>query len=343
MSLRKSVWKRETRCLTCETEMINYQYMTKSHTIVYDEWMIAHPRPLGEYETFPETLKTTICPCCFTASNEYHFGVDGYTQFTRNVKKNRQIQEMFEATTEHRFQLLAEVYSHFEEASALLDQKHHRPANTRTRATLEKVWRQKEAYGVPFFNLMFQEPRDFVTALVGFALDRYCQMLRILFNHEITPTHWDYPSLKKTIEEQLHENPLAMKAAEPRFYLVASNFLQSIQILQEMVRTLYDNYPGHFDDMLNRYWRDAYTWMSLSCANDDLSAVPCELKEGGVYLVMTRLYLRFGEHESAEKTIRLAKHYADNRLKRISSQTQQIFVNDVDDLYNECFSHVAAV
>ncbi|MBN2329935.1 MAG: hypothetical protein JXR73_22540 [Candidatus Omnitrophica bacterium] len=332
MVKRNAVWKREIPCLVCETPMVNYQFMTKSQTIVYDDWMVAHMHPVGDYGAYPEELKTTVCPACLTASNEYNYGVDQRAYFSRNTRKNNQIKGMFEQCCDDRFGLLAREFDRFEKESALLDTQHNRPANTRAKATFEKIWTHREEYGIPFFTLMFEPPRDFVTTLVCFALDRYCQMAQICYHLDIEASSWEYEALSDAIEEKLTNQPLSMKSGEPRFYFVATNYLQSLQFLIKMKQNLYPEQEGPHDELIDHYWREAYRFSKLSYANDDLSAVPCEVKEGGAHLLMARLHFRFEMDDDGIRCLRQAKKYADNRLRHISSLNQQKFVNDVEDL-----------
>ncbi|MEW6236069.1 MAG: hypothetical protein AB1656_11830 [Candidatus Omnitrophota bacterium] len=337
MPKKKSLWKRDTKCLTCEGPMFNYQFITKSQTIVMDEWMVAHTQPVGEYDEYPDVLKTTICPTCFTASNEYSFGVDKYTMFFRSPSKHNQIKEFFNKTTRERFQVLVDAYSRFEKESAMLDKKNNRPANTRTKATFEKIWQNKEKFGLQFFTLMFAEPRDYITAIACFAVDRYCQLLRIAYNYDVEPAHWDYVTLKNAVEMEFSEKTLDMKSPEPRFYFIGANYLQTIQFLQELMKTLEDENEERYKDLIEEYWNEAYNYMKMSFRNDDLSAIPSELKDGGMNLLMAKFHYRFKDDESGDKCLRYARNYADNRLKQISSTNQQNFVNEVDALWKERF------
>ncbi|RJP25435.1 MAG: hypothetical protein C4527_17355 [Candidatus Omnitrophota bacterium] len=337
MPKRKSLWPRETPCLVCETKMINYQFMAKSMTIIYDEWMVPHFQPVGDYEDFPELLKTTICPGCLIASNEYGFGVDSYKYFSRNVRKNEQLKEIFQRTMNERFHLLANEFNRFERECAILDVQNKRPAHTRTRATFEKIWTQKEKYGVPFFNMMFNEPRDYATALVLSAMDRYCQMVRIAYNNDIEPSDWENDSLKTAVEAYFQANTLSMKSPEPRFYFMGMNYMHSIQILEELIQHVEEKDEARHHQLINHYWKEAYTAMRFCFDNDDLTAIPNELKEGGMNYLMAKLHFRFGDEEAGKKCLRFAKNYADNRLKTISNKNQQNFVNTVDDMYKEHF------
>ena len=309
--------------------------MMKSHQIAYDEWMVSHPNPVGEYEKYPEYLKTTVCPGCLTSSNEYGFGVDEYKYFTRNVRKHEQIKEFFDKTIEERFNVLADEFSRLEKASAILDKQNNRPRNTRCRATFEKIWSQREQYGVPFFTLMLEEPRDYVTTLVCFALDRYSQMVRIAYNYDVEPESWDYKTLKDAIVEQFSGEALDMKSPEPRFYFIGSNYLHCTQILDEMTHTIHDGNDEVHEEDLKQFWKEAYTFMKLSFNNDDLSAIPHEVKDGAMNFLLAKLHLKFDAGDEALKCLRYAKNYADNRLKSISSSSQQQFVNDVDEYYKK--------
>ena len=179
MPKRQSLWKRETQCLVCEHKMVNFQAMAKSQTIEYDEWLIGHSSGIGEYDDYPSTLKTTVCPNCLIASNEYSFGVDKYKYFTRNMRKNGKLVEMFENTMDGRFNVLAREFESLEEECATYDREKGKPPNMRCRGTLDKIWSQREQYAERFFTLLFSEPRDYATALVCFAMDRHCQMLRL--------------------------------------------------------------------------------------------------------------------------------------------------------------------
>lgn len=332
MPKKKSLWKRDFPCLVCETPTINYQFMTKSQSVIYDEWMVSHFQPIGDYEDFPEELKTTICPGCLLASNEYNFGVDKMKYFTMNPRKNTQIKEYYQRCTDERFLLLASEFYRFEKETALLDTKNRRPPNTRTKATFEKIWGQRADYGVPFFTLMLQEPRDYVTTLVCFTLDRYCQMVRICYNYDIEPATWEYESLANAIDARFTDKPLSMRAPEARFYYIATNYLQSIQFLDQLISHLYPEEEKRHKDLEKHYWEEAYRFMKLSYVNDDATAVPCELKEGGINLLMARLHLKYNDEENGLRCLRIAKNYADNKLRQISSSNQQKFVNDVEEM-----------
>ncbi len=332
MPKKRSLWKRETKCLTCEADMINYQYITKSQKIVYDDWMVAHMEPVGEYEPFPDVLKTTVCPNCFTASNEYNFGVEQYQWFYRSPTKNNQVKEVFEKVNEERFHVLTDVISMFERECAILDKKNNRPVHTRTRATFEKIWQNKEQYGIPFFTLMFAEPRDYITAFACFALDRYCQMLRIAYNYDVEPSSWEHDSLKQAIEDEFIDKSLDMKSPEPRFYFIGTNYLQSLEFLDELKKTMDQLNEETYNTLVQEYWEEAYKFMKISFSNDDISAIPLELKEGGMNLLMAKLHFKFENTEEGLKCLRFSRNYADNRIKQISSTNQQNFVNEVDAL-----------
>lgn len=336
MPKKRSIWKRETKCIVCDAPLVNYQYMTKSQTIVYDEWLVPHMQPVGEYERFPDTLKTTICPGCLVASNEYNFCVDDSKYFYRNPRKNDLLKEAFNKTVQERFNVLAKEFLIFERDSAKLDQNHNRPANTRTKATFEKIWQNKQQYGIPFFSMVFQDPRDHVTALVGLALDRYYQMLRIAFDNDLEPSSWQYDDLKDTIEDHFSNRSLDIKSSSPRFYLLGINFLQSLELLKELVE-LTGSSERH-KDRQNLYFEEAFQAMQLSMNNDDLSAIPCELKEGGLNLLLAKMHFEKEQAEEGKKCLRVAKIHAD-RYTRISSQSQQNFVNEVDDLYKIYFEN----
>lgn len=312
--------------------MVNYQFMTKSQTIVYDDWMVAHMHPIGEYGTYPEELKTTICPACLTASNEYNYDIAPKAFFSRNTRKNQQIILMFEQSREERFKLLAREFAQFEKESAILDTQHNRPAHTRTKATFEKIWANWDEYGIPFFSLMFKPPRDFVTALVCFALDRYCQLIQICYHLDIEASSWEYEALSDAIEEKLSNQPLSIKSGEPRFYFIATNYLQSLQFLMEMQKNLYPEQEGSHAGLIDHYWKEAYRFSKLSYSNDDLSAIPCEVKEGGAHLLMARLHFQFEKNDDGIQCLRQAQRYANSRLRHITSSNQQKFVNDVEDL-----------
>lgn len=340
MPKKKSIWMRETPCLACEQTMLNYQFMAKSQTVSYDEWMVAYTEPLSNYEPFPTELKTTVCPSCLLASNEYSFGVDDYKMFARSPARHQKVQEYYNTTIDDRFNVLANSYEQFEEDSAALDQKKNLPPYTRSRATFEKIWSQREQYGIPFMTKMLAEPRDHVTCLVALSLDRYCQLIRISFDQDVEPDTWDNHKLKKTIEDHFTENTLEMKMASPRFYFIATNYLQSARFIEQLIEELGDDCKARHQGLVDSYWEEAFKYMKLSHRNDDLSAIPCELVDGGVNWVLSKLHFRFNEEEEGKKCLRAAKSYAD-RLKRISSKTQQTFVNAVDDMMNTYFAEPA--
>ncbi len=337
MPKKKSLWMRETPCLACEQTMINYQFMAKSQTVIYDDWLVSHTEPISNYEPYPDEMKTTVCPKCLTASNEYSFGVDDYKLFARSPARHNKIAEYFHNTVEERFQVLANTYELFQKDSAFLDAKKNLPPHTRSRATFEKIWQNKDQYGVPFMQKILEEPRDHVTCLVCMALDRYCQLIRISFDQDTEPDTWEWPKLKKTIEEAFDSANLEMKMTPPRFYNVGTNYLQSIIFLEKLIKEIGDEAKERHQGLLESYWEEAYKYMKLSYRNDDISSIPCELSEGGMNFLMSKLHFRFGEDEAAKKCLKLAKSYAD-RMKRISSKTQQKFVNDVDDKCKEVFA-----
>lgn len=340
MPKKKSLWIRETPCLACEQKMINYQFMAKSQTVCYDDWLVTHTEPLSNYEPFPDEVKTSVCPNCLMASNEYSFGVDDYKMFARSPARHQKVQEYFRNTVNDRFNVLANTYEMFEKDSAALDQKKNLPAHTRSRATFEKIWSQREKYGIPFMTKMLAEPRDHVTCLVCMALDRYCQLVRISFDQDVEPDTWDNSKLKKTIEEHFTKTTLDMKMPSPRFYYTATNYLQSIIFLNQLIEELGPDAKDRHQGLVESYWEEAYKYMKLSHRNDDLQSVPCELTEGGVNWVLSKLHFKFNEMEDGKKCLRAAKSYAD-RLKRISSKTQQKFVNDVDDMFKTYFAEPA--
>lgn len=315
--------------------MLNYQFMTKSHSVVYDEWMVSHPQPIGDYEPYPDNLKTTVCPACLFSSNEYSIGVDDYKYFFRSTSKNDRMIEFLVSKTDERFKVFLNEFTRFEQDSAALDARNQRPANTRSSATLQKIWQNKDQYGVPFIsNIILAPPRDQVTVLACFTLDRYCQMLRIAYNYDVEPSSWDYQSLQDAIVEQFTEKPLSMKQPEPRFYYLGSSYLQSAQYLNALIESV-DGAKERHGDLIEEFWRNAHTCIRLCMNNDDISAIPLETKEGGVNLLMAMLDFRFDENEAGLKCLRYAKNYADNRIKRISSQNQQNFVNQTEELYRK--------
>ncbi|MBI1389913.1 MAG: hypothetical protein GC154_15845 [bacterium] len=341
MPKKKSLWTRETPCLVCETNMNNYQFMTKSQTVVVDEWMIPHTEAIGGYESFPDELKTTICPKCLTGSNEYSYGVDDYSRFYKSPTKNNQMKEYFERCADARFHLLADEFARFEKESATLDARGNRPKNTRTRATMEKIWQNRDQYGVPFFNLIFNEPRDLVTVLVLFSMDRFYQLLRICFNNDIEPSNWEYKTMQEAVDEKFSAEKLSMKSAEPRFWYLTQNFLQSNYYLDKLIADIYNDGEHPFADLKKEYMEQAYKNLQYCMDNDDLSAVPLETKDGGINLLMAKFHYMFENTEAGDKCLRFAKNYADNRMKRISSSNQQLFVNMTDDLYKEHFAQEA--
>ena len=339
MPKKKSLWMRETPCLVCEHPVTNFQFMTKSHTIALDEWMVAHPKPLGEYEAYPDNMKTTICPKCLFASNEYSYGVDDYKFFFRSTSKNDQIREFLEGKTDERFLLLVEEFTRFQQDAAALDAQANRPENTRAPATLKMIWQNKEKYGIPFLqNIILPYPRDMITTLVCFTLDRYCQMLRIAYDYDVEPEKWTYEALQSAVIDKFTDDPLEMKQSSPRFYFIGSNYLHSIQHLEKVMEDV-DGAQERHQELVDEYWKRAHRFVQLSMANDDVSAIPLETQDGGLNLLMAKLNYRFGDNDAGNKCLNFAKKYADNRMKRISSTNQQNFVNEVDDLYKQHFGH----
>lgn len=342
MSKRKTLWKRETPCPVCQTPMVNHQFITKSQTIHYDGWMVAHTQPVGEYGEFPDTLKTTVCPGCLTASNEYNYGVDDYTLFAKSSSRHEKIRQLYWNTVGERFKLLADEFERYEAESETLDLQQNRPAHTRTRATLEKVWQNRDTIATPFFTRIFEEPRDWVAALACFALDRHFHWTRIAFDNGLEPPSWEEEALRTFLFEHFENNPLDMKAPKPRFYLAASNCLQSVQFLERLTDAMGPASRKRHEERLEALWRMARDAMRLSLSNEDPGAVPCELREGGMNLVMAKLHFRFGEEEEGKKCLRAAKVYADNRIRHVSTTNQQNFVNETEDLYKKWFSKAAA-
>lgn len=337
MPKKKSLWMRETPCLVCEQQVVNYQFMTKSHTFVYDEWMVMHTHPLAEYEAFPDEMKTTICPKCLFASNEYSYGVDDYKYFFRSPSKNDRIKEWLMEKDVDRFLMLKDLCKRYEKEAAAMDARSARPQNTRSVATIEKLWQNRDEFGVKFFSeIIFQNPRDLVTVLICFGMDRYCQMLRIAYNYDVEPVSWKYDDLKEAIVNKFRDEPLSIKQPEPRFYYLTTNYLQTIQYhekLKEEVPESEENQKEFLEDC----WSTAHVMVQLCMDNDDVSAVPIETKDGGLNLLKAKLDFRFGDINTGKKCLRFAKSYGDNRMKRISSQNQQNFVNEVDELYKHYF------
>lgn len=338
MPKKKSLWMRDTPCLVCEQQVVNYQFMTKSHTFMYDEWQVMHTNPLTEYEPYPDEMKTTICPKCLFASNEYSYGVDDYKYFFRSPSKNDKIKEWLLEKDVDRFAHLKSLVQHYEKEAAAMDAKNSRPQNTRSVATIEKLWQNKDEFGIKFFSeIIFPYPRDLVTVLICFGMDRYCQLLRIAYNYDVEPVSWSYSDLKDAVINQFRDEPLSIKMPEPRFYYLASNYLQTIQYHEQLVNEVPESEAGQ-KDFVDDCWSSAHTLVQLSMDNDDVSAVPIETKDGGLNLLKAKLDFRFGDTNTGKKCLRFAKSYGDNRLKRISSQNQQNFVNEVDELFKEYFA-----
>lgn len=335
MPKKKTLWKRDTPCLVCETQMINYQFMTKSQTIQVDEWMRPHTEAIGGYEAFPDELKTTICPKCLTASNEYSYGVEDYSRFFKSPTKNNQMKEYFENCADDRANLLAEEFGKLEKEGSILDEKRNRPKNTRTKATIEKIWQARDQIGVPFFQKIFEEPRDLVTVVTLFTMDRYFQMVRICFNNDIEPDNWSFKTMKEAIEAKFDEESLSMKSSEPRFYYIGMNHLESIYYLEKLNTEVYDDGEQHFEELLDYHWRHAHKYFQYCKDNDDVGSIPLETKDGGLNLLLAKLHYKFDKKDDGEKCLRFAKNYADNRMKRISSTNQQNFVNDTEALFKE--------
>ncbi|MDP8244227.1 MAG: hypothetical protein P9L94_09120 [Candidatus Hinthialibacter antarcticus] len=335
MPKKKTLWKRETPCLVCETQMTNYQFMTKSQVIVVDEWMRPHTEAIGGYEHFPDELKTTICPKCLTASNEYSCGVEDYSRFFKSPTKNNQMKEYFENCADDRAKLLAEGFGQLEKECSVLDGKRNRPKNTRTKATIEKIWENRDQIGVPFFQKIFEEPRDLAAVVVLFTMDRYFQMVRICFNNDIEPDNWSFKTMKEAIEAKFDEESLSMKSAEPRFYYIGMNHLESIFYLEKLNKEVYDDDEQHFQELLDYHWQHAHKYFKYCQDNDDVGSIPLETKDGGLNLLLAKLHYMFDKKDDGEKCLRFAKNYADNRMKRISSTNQQNFVNNTDALFKE--------
>ncbi len=53
---------------------------------------------------------------------------------------------------------------------------------------------------------------------------------------------------------------------------------------------------------------------------------------------MAKLHFLYGNGEIGKKNLRLAKNYADNKLKQIASKNQQHFVNETDELYEKYYA-----
>src|SRR5690606_18605589 len=112
--------------------------------------------------------------------------------------------------------------------------------------------------------------------------------------------------------------PNDLKSPEPRFYFIGINYLQSIEFIQNLVKVVYDDATDKHQNLIASYWENAYNAIQLSMENDDISAVPTELKEGGMHLLMAKLHFRFGNGEAGKTNLRYARNYADNRIKRIA-------------------------
>ena len=332
MPKRQSLWKRETQCLVCEHKINNFQAMAKSQSVEYDDWLIARSKGVGEYDDFLPTLKTTICPNCLVASNEYSFGVDKYKYFTRNMRKNGKIVEMFQGAEDGRFKVLAQEFENLEEECAVYDKEKGKPPNMRCRATLEKIWSQRDKYAEPFFTMLFSEPRDIATALVCFAVDRHCQMLRLGYDNDIEYDPNDPNDVLAKVKEFYDGTTLDMKSPETRLFYIAANYQQSIQFMDEMAEHICPDSKEKYEERRQFYRQEAFDFLRFSQANEDMSAIPIEFKDGGMGYLLCRYYLEDGNEEEAIKNLRLAKRYTDNTLKRISTTNQQNFVNWVDDL-----------
>jgi len=329
---RQSLWKRETKCLVCETKVFNFQAMAKSQKTEYDEWLVPHSSGIGEYDDYLPTLKTTVCPKCLMASNEYSFGVDNYKYFTRNMRKNSKLVEMYQETIEGRFQVMAREFERLEEECAVYDKEKGKPPNMRCRATLEKIWSQREQYAEPFFTLLFSEPRDYATALVAFAMDRHCHLLRLGYENDIEYDSSNPDDVHDKVKAFFEENTLDMKSADTRLYYVASNYLQCEQFLDHLAENVCPESKEKYAERKQQYHKEAFDFLRYSEANEDMSAIPQEFKEGGMGYLLCKLYLEVGDKETAQKHLAMAKRYANNTLKRISTTSQQNFVNWVDDI-----------
>jgi hypothetical protein len=317
--------------------MINYQAMPKSQSIEYNDWLVSHSKGLIDYEDFPDTLKTTICPNCLMASNEYSFGVDNFRHFSRTVAKNKLLIEMYKKTVVGRFRTLVCEFETLEEECAVYDRKKGKPSNMRSRATLEKIWNQQETYAESFFTLLFADPRDCATALVCFAMDRYCQMLRIGHEYGI-PYDPDAPSdVHSSVKKFFESAKLEMKTAQPRLFYIAANYHQCVQLVNKMAEDLSLRKKDKYEELKKMYHQEAFDFFRYSEASEDMTVVPLEFKEGGMAYLLCRFYWEVGNEEEARKWLRAAKRYADSKLRRIVSMNQQNFVNWVDDLYKEMF------
>ena len=148
-----------------------------------------------------------------------------------------------------------------------------------------------------------------------FSMDRFFQMVRICFNNDIEPDNWSFKTMKEAIEAKFDEESLSMKSAEPRFYFIGMNHLESIYYLEKLNQEVYGDDEQHFQELIDYHWEQAHKYFVYCQNNDDIGAIPLETKDGG------------------EKCLRFAKNYADNRMKRISSTNQQNFVNDTDAMF----------
>lgn len=337
MPKRPSLWKRETDCLVCEHKMINYQAMAKSQSVEYDDWLVGHSKGIGEYDRYPSTLKTTICPNCLTASNEYSFAVGDYKYFSRSVRKNNLLVEMYQNTADGRYKILAGELEALHEECAIYDRKKGKPPNMRRSGTLEKIWSQRERYAEPFFTMMFAEPRDYAMALVCFAMDRHCQMLRIGYENDVEYDPNDPSDVHNKVKAFFEGTKLDMKTAQTRLFYIAINYQQCVQFLDRMVEDLSLDSSEKHEELKTLYHQEAFDFFRYSEANEDMTAIPLELKEGGMGYLLCRFHREAGDEEEARKWLRVAKRYADNTLKRISTTNQQHFVNWVDALYKELF------
>ncbi len=361
MPKKKTLWARDCKCLVCDEPVVNYQFMTKSQTIELDDWLLPHTKPVGDYEEFPQTLKSTICSACLMCSNEYGYGVDKNIYFTRNMARNSKVQEFYKEFVQDRFNYLLDQYDIFHEAAAKLDEQNGKPTKMRTRQTLEKVWQLGGDYPKQYFKLLFEAPRDVVTTLIASALDRYCQMARIAYEYDLEPSSWDYKTVYEGLCAHYDEHKLDMKMPQPRFFYTATNYMQSRAFLVELAETAYGGDTAPFEDLMKEYYEEAFRWFRYSFNNDDVSAIPIELKDGGLNLILARFWKETveaqgidlnavsdeeddaAEEEEGKKSpvdelkvhLRLAKRYADNALKRIANTNQQNFVNWVDNMWKE--------
>ncbi|MFH1740862.1 MAG: hypothetical protein ABIH23_17785 [bacterium] len=126
-----------------------------------------------------------------------------------------------------------------------------------------------------------------------------------------------------------------MKSAETRLFYIAANYLQCIQFIDEMAEHVCPDSKEKYADRQKVYHDEAFNFLRYSQANEDMTAIPIEFKDGGMGYLLCRFYKELGNEEEAVKNLRLAKRYTDNTLKRISTTSQQNFVNWVDDLCKE--------